>query len=47
MEYAENGTDSVETYTGVDPEGRPVYWSLLGSAVGDQDIPARTAAIMW
>ena len=28
MEYAENGTDPVATYTGLDPEGRPIYWSL-------------------
>ena len=39
VEYAENGTDSVETYTGVDPEGRPVYWSLLTDAGGEQNIP--------
>ena len=35
VDYAENGTDPVATYTGLDPEGRPVYWSLL---------PAETAA---
>ena len=29
LEYAENGTDPVATYTGLDPEGRPIYWSLL------------------
>ena len=29
IDYAENGTDPVATYTGLDPEGRPVYWSLL------------------
>ena len=29
IEYAENGTDPVATYTGIDPEGRPIYWSLL------------------
>ena len=29
VDYAENGTDPVATYTGLDPEGRPVYWSLL------------------
>ena len=28
IEYAENGTDPVATYTGLDPEGRPIYWSL-------------------
>ena len=35
IEYAENGMDSVATFTGVDPEGRPVYWSIH---------PANTAA---
>ena len=35
MEYAENGTDPVATYTGLDPEGRPIYWSLLES---EQDV---------
>ena len=29
LEYAENRMDPVDTFTGVDPEGRPVYWSLL------------------
>ena len=28
LEYAENGTDPVATFTAVDPEGRTVYWSL-------------------
>ena len=28
IEYAENGMDPVATYTGLDPEGRTVYWSL-------------------
>ena len=28
MEYAENGTDPVATYTAVDPEGTAVKWSL-------------------
>ena len=27
--YPENGTDPVATYTGLDPEGRTVYWSLV------------------
>ena len=31
IEYAENGTDPVATYTGIDPEGRTVYWSLLAA----------------
>ena len=29
IEYAENGTDPVATFTATDPEGRSVYWSLL------------------
>ena len=31
IEYAENGTGPVATYTATDPEGRKVYWSLLPS----------------
>ena len=31
IEYAENGTDPVATYTGLDPEGRPIYWSLVAT----------------
>ena len=34
MEYAENGTDPVVTFTAVDPEGRSVYWSLPTTAPG-------------
>ena len=29
IEYAENGTEPVATFTGVDPEGRTTYWSLV------------------
>ena len=29
ISYAENGMDPVATFTGTDPEGRPVYWSVL------------------
>ena len=36
-EYAENGTDPVATYTGIDPEGRPIYWSLLLATTGIPD----------
>ena len=32
IEYAENGTDPVATYTGIDPEGRTVYWLLSTTA---------------
>ena len=28
LEYAENGTDPVATYTAVDPEGVAIKWSL-------------------
>ena len=38
IDYAENGTDPVATYTGLDPEGRPVYWSLLDVAPGDDNV---------
>ena len=31
IEYAEDRTDAVATFTASDPEGRPVYWSLLAS----------------
>ena len=37
IEYAENGTDPVATYTGIDPEGRPVHWSL-GPAINSGDV---------
>ena len=32
IEYAENGTDPVATFTGLDPEGRTVYWDLVPTA---------------
>ena len=42
LDYAENGTDPVATYTGIDPEERLVYWSLLedhaGVTVGDNPL---------
>ena len=44
IEYAENGTDPVATYTGLDPEGRPVYWSLETAPVDLSD-PANQGAI--
>ena len=31
IEYAENGTDPVATYTAVDPEGVGIKWSLSGT----------------
>ena len=31
IEYAENGTDPVATYTAVDPEGVAIKWSLSGT----------------
>ena len=36
VEYAENGTDPVATYTGIDPEGRPIYWLLADAVVTDE-----------
>ena len=45
--HEENGTDHVATFTGSDPEGRPVYWSLLATSPtvvppDDADITAGT-----
>ena len=34
LEYAENGTDPVTSYTANDPEGREVTWSLAGDDAG-------------
>ena len=31
LEYAENGTDPVATFIGLDPESRMVYWDLEDS----------------
>ena len=38
IEYAENGTGSVATYTAVDPEGTGVTWGLSGVDAGDFSI---------
>ena len=38
IEYAENGTGAVATYTAVDPEGKSVTWSVLTNADDTQDI---------
>ena len=38
IEYAENGTGPVATYTAVDPEGTAVKWSLAGLDAGDFSI---------
>ena len=38
LDYAENGTDPVATFTAVDPEGRTVYWSLPTTAPGNVDV---------
>ena len=35
IEYAENGTDPVATYTAVDPEGAAIKWSLSGADEAD------------
>ena len=44
VEYAENGMGAVATFTATDPEGRPVYWSLLATgAIGTpEDITPAT-----
>ena len=38
IQYAENGTGPVATYTAVDPEGTAVKWSLSGDDAGDFSI---------
>ena len=38
IEYAENGTGPVATYTAVDPEGTAIKWSLAGLDAGDFSI---------
>ena len=38
IDYAENGTDPVATYTAVDPEGAEIVWELRGDDAGDFNI---------
>ena len=38
IEYAENGTGPVATYTAVDPEGADIVWSVAGTDAGDFSI---------
>ena len=38
LEYAENGTDAVEQFVAVDPEGQDVSWRLSGDDVNDFSI---------
>ena len=38
VDYAENGTSTVETYTATDPEGATIAWSLSGADAGDFSI---------
>ena len=38
IEYPENGTGQVATFTAVDPEGKSIVWSLAGADMGDFDI---------
>ena len=47
IEYAENGTEPVATFTGTDPEDRMVYWSLAPANAdpdGEGDLVAADAA---
>ena len=43
IEYAENDTGPVATFTATDPEGRPVYWSLADAEVTDEATAADVA----
>ena len=38
LEYPENGTDAVEQFVAVDPEGQDISWRLSGDDVNDFDI---------
>ena len=38
IEYPENGTGAVATFTAVDPEGESILWSLDGNDMEDFDI---------
>ena len=38
IEYPENGTDAVATFTAVDPEGASITWTLAGADMEDFDI---------
>ena len=38
MEYPENGTGPVATFTAIDPEGASIMWTLAGADMADFDI---------
>ena len=38
IDYPENGTDAVATFTAIDPEGESIVWSLAGDDMEDFDI---------
>ena len=46
IEYPENGTDPVATYTAVDPEGVEVKWSLSGADAADFTIAGGVLAFV-
>ena len=46
IEYAENGTDPVATYTAVDPEGAAIAWSLSGADAADFTIAGGVLAFV-
>ena len=46
IEYAENGTGSVATYTAVDPEDAEVKWSLSGADAADFTIAGGVLAFV-
>ena len=46
IEYAENGTDPVATYTAVDPEGAAIAWSLSGDDKDDFTIAGGVLAFV-
>ena len=45
LEYAENGTDPVATFTAVDPEGRMIYWKVLDEL--PSPVPEVDGDLIW
>ena len=47
IEYPENGTGAVATFTAVDPEGESIVWSLLENTGDDQDFDIENGVLTF
>ena len=47
VDYAENGTGAVATFTAVDPEGEEIVWSLLAGTGDDEDFDIENGALTF